>query len=102
MIRCALAEIVQAADVDAAPLEALDLVEQHLRVDHDAVADRAGEAGIEDARRDQVELELLAVAHDRVAGVVAALEADHEVGLLGEQVRDLSLSFVAPLGADDD
>jgi hypothetical protein len=47
-----------------------------------------------------VELELLSVANDRVAGVVAALKADHEVGLLGEQVGDLSLALVAPLGAD--
>ena len=60
------------------------------------------EAGVEDARGDQVELELLAVAHDRVAGVVAALEADHEVGPLGEQVGDLPLPLVAPLGADYD
>ena len=32
---------LQAADVDAAPLQALDLAEQHPRVDHHAVADRA-------------------------------------------------------------
>ena len=81
-------------------LQALDLVEQHPRVDRDAVADRAGHARVEDPRRDQVELELLAVAHDRVAGVVAALEAHDEVGLLGEQVGDLALALVAPLGAD--
>ena len=48
-----------------------------------------------------MELELLAVADDRVAGVVAALKAHDHVGLLGEQVGDLSLSLVAPLGADD-
>ncbi len=47
-------------------------------------------------------LKLLVAAHDRVPGVVAALEADHEVGLLREQVGDLPLSFIAPLGADDD
>ena len=39
-------------------------------------------------------------AHDRVAGVVAALEAHDRVGLLGEQVGDLALALVAPLGAD--
>ena len=48
-----------------------------------------------------MELELLALADDRVAGVVAALEADHQVGLLGEQVDDLPLPLVAPLGAHD-
>jgi hypothetical protein len=36
-----------------------------------------------------------------VAGVVSALEADHQLGLLCEQVDDLPLPFVAPLGADD-
>ena len=48
-----------------------------------------------------MELPRLAVADDRVAGVVAALEADDDVGLLGEQVDDLALALVAPLGADD-
>ena len=92
----------QAADVDPAVAQSLDLAGQHTRVDDDAVADRAGLAGVEDPRGDQVELEGLAVADDRVAGVVAALKADHDVGLLGEQVGDLPLSFIAPLGADYD
>ena len=49
-----------------------------------------------------MELELLAAAHDRVAGVVAALEAHDRAGALGEQVGDLALALVAPLGADYD
>ena len=48
-----------------------------------------------------MQLPCLAVAHDRVAGVVAALEADDDVRPLGEQVGDLALAFVAPLGADE-
>ena len=48
-----------------------------------------------------MEDELLAVADDRVAGVVAALEAHDHVRLLGEQVDDLALALIAPLGADD-
>ena len=39
---------------------------------------------------------------DRVAGVRAALVAHDPVGALGEHVDELSLPFVAPLGADDD
>ena len=49
-----------------------------------------------------MELEDLVAPDDRVTGVVAALEADHEVGLLGEQVHDLPLTLVAPLGSHDD
>ena len=49
-----------------------------------------------------MELELLVAAYDRVAGVVASLKTHDEVRLLGEQVGDLSLPFVTPLGADYD
>jgi hypothetical protein len=91
----------QAAEVDPAAAQLVDLGREHDGIHDHAVADRAQLAGVEDPRRDQVELERLALADDRVPGVVAALEADHEVGLLGEQVYDLPLPLVAPLGADD-
>ena len=50
----------------------------------------------------QVEDVLLVADADGVARVGATLVAGDDVGVLGEQVDDLSLSFVAPLGADDD
>src|SRR5712691_5045971 len=37
-----------------------------------------------------------------MAGIVTALEAHDDVGLLRQPVDDLALPFVAPLGADDD
>ena len=93
----------QAREVDALGAQVVELAGEHLRVDHHAVADRAQAPAIEDPRRDQVELPRRpAVAHDRVAGVVAALEADHHVRVLGEEVGDLPLALVAPLGAHDD
>ena len=49
-----------------------------------------------------MEGELAPLVLDGVAGVVAALVADHHVGLLAEQVDDLAFAFVAPLGADHD
>ncbi len=101
MIRWALAEITQRVGVDAAPPQLLELVGQHLGVDHDPVADHARLAGVKDPRGDQVELPRLAVADDRVAGVVAALKSDDRVGALGQEVRDLALALIAPLGADD-
>ena len=45
---------------------------------------------------------LLAADHQRVAGVVAALEAHHALRAVGQPVDDLALALVAPLGADDD
>ena len=47
-------------------------------------------------------LERLVADDDRVAGVVAALVAGDDVEPLGQQVDDLALALVAPLGADDD
>jgi hypothetical protein len=37
-----------------------------------------------------------------MAGIMAALEADDDVGLLGEPIDNLALAFVTPLGADND
>jgi len=79
-----------------------DLLEQYGRVDDDAVADDAHAVRVEDARRDQLELELAVLGDDGVAGVVAALGADDHLGLLGEVIDDLALAFVAPLAADED
>ena len=37
---------------------------------------------------------------DGVAGVIAALRADDDVRLFGEDIDDFAFAFVAPLGAD--
>ena len=80
----------------------VDLREQRLRIDDDAVADDADDAVVQDAGRDQVQDELLAADVDRVAGVVAALIARHDREARRQQVDDLALAFVAPLGAEHD
>ena len=35
-----------------------------------------------------------------MAGIVAALKADHGVGSLGEEVNDRACALIAPLGAN--
>ena len=89
-----------AADVDAGPCQLVDSAKQRLRIDDDAVADDAGDAGVENAGRNQPEDELRAVDVDRVAGVVAALIARDDVEPRRQQIDDLALAFVAPLGAE--
>ena len=83
-------------------LEATDLFDERMRVEHHAVADHRQLARPHHARRQQRELVGHPVDDQRVAGIVAALEAYHDVGLLGEPIDDLSLALVAPLGADHD
>ena len=85
---------------DALLVELRDLVDQRLRVDHHAVADDRQLAPAHDARGQQRQLVGGAVDDQRMAGIVAALEADDDVGLLGQPVDDLALALVAPLGAD--
>ena len=53
-------------------------------------------------RRNLPDLVGLVADDDRVAGVRTALVAADEIGVLREEVDDLSLPFVAPLRADDD
>ena len=86
--------------VDAAGGQAVDLLEQHLGVDDDAVADDRHDARAEDARGQQVQRVLLVADDHRVAGVVAAVELDDVVDAGAEGVGRLALALVTPLGTD--
>jgi hypothetical protein len=78
------------------------LSEQRVGGQHDAVADQAGDAVAQDAGRQQPHDGLLALDDQRVPGVVAALETHHGRHPVGEEIYDLALALVTPLGADDD
>ena len=85
----------------AARLEVVELGDEHAGVDDAARSDGASLAA-DDPARDLPDLVRLVADDDRVAGVRPALIAADEVGVLREQVDDLPLPLVAPLGADDD
>ncbi len=93
------ADLQAAAHFDAVGFEFADLLLQRAWVQHHAVADQAQRIGTQDAGGNQVEHGLLAADHQRVAGVVAALEADDGADILRQQIDDLALAFIAPLGA---
>jgi len=97
-----LAHVESPLDVDSGLHEAVDLVEQRVGIEHDAVADRAAHAGMQDAARNLMEDKGPVAEVHRVAGVCAALVADHPVGPLGQHVHELALPFVSPLRPDDD
>ena len=86
-------------DGDALALEPGDLVAERPGIEHDAVADDRQRAA-HDPRRQQAELVGLVANHERVAGVVPALEANHGIRAAGQPVDDLALALIAPLGAD--
>ncbi len=89
------------AGFHAARAKVVELRDEDRRVDDAARADHALLA-LQDPRGDVLQLVRLAVGHDRVAGVGAAVVAADEVGVTGEQVDDLALALVTPLGPDDD
>jgi hypothetical protein len=100
--RAGLADAQARAHLNAGLLQPFDFLEQLGCRQHHTVADVALDARAHDAAGDQVQRGLDAVDDQRVAGVVAALEAHHALGAFGQPVDQLALAFVAPLGADDD
>ncbi len=78
------------------------LGEQRRERQHHAVADETAHLFAQDPGRDQRQDGLAPADDQRVAGVVSALETRHGGGALGEEVYDLALALIAPLGADDD
>ena len=91
------------APFDADPLGRyfVDLGEKLVGVEHHAVPDEAVDPPMQDPRRDLVQDELGRPQVHGVTSVGAPLIANDVVGPLREDVDELSLSFVAPLGADD-
>jgi len=45
---------------------------------------------------------LLSADHQCMAGIVAALKANDALCMIGQPINNLALTFVAPLGTDDD
>ncbi len=90
------------AQLYASLLQARHLFQQlgH-RQDH-AIADVATDSGAHDAAGDQMQSGFDAVDHQRMAGVVTALETHHSLGTFRQPVHQLALAFVAPLGSDHD
>jgi hypothetical protein len=84
---------------DAPGAEGVDLRHQHRRIEDHAVADDAGLPAWEDAAGMRVRM-VFCPPTTRVCPALLPPEPDHDLCVLGEQVDDLALSLVAPLGTD--
>lgn len=80
--------------------EQLDFLPQALEVERHAGAEHVHDPRAEDAGGQQVQGELPVFVYDGVARVPAALIADDDVEVLGEQVHHPALALVAPVYAD--
>jgi hypothetical protein len=94
-------------DVDAALglepmlLQRLELLEEARHVDDAAAADDVDAVGVDEARGQDVEVVRDAVGDNGVARVVTALGTAADLRFVCEDVGELALAFVAPLGAED-
>jgi hypothetical protein len=82
-------------------VQTIHFLNQHTGVDYHSVADQASLSLVEDSGGNEVKDVLLVIYNKRVTGIVSSLETHHAVSLLGEQVDNLSFSFISPLGAYD-
>ena len=89
-------------DGHAALDQRIGLLDQRVECEHDAVADQALHAVAQNARGNEVQYGLFAVDDQRMAGIVSTLETRHGRGAVGQQIDNLTLALVTPLGADYD
>jgi hypothetical protein len=82
-------------------LERGDFLQQYFRVHHDPIGDHAELVWMKRTRRDKMKNGFFPVYHERMAGIVAALEANDDIGVLCEEVDDFSFTFVSPLCSYD-
>jgi len=91
-----------AGNVNSRLGEHFDFVDQGLGIDDDARADDGVARRAQDAARNELEDEAIAIEDDGVASVVSAGAARDVVKRTGKIVNDLAFAFVAPLRADHD
>ena len=82
-------------------LDAREFLHERGNVERDTVADDIGDILGEHTRRQEVQRKSAVVVDNRVTCVCTALEAHHNVRILREHIRNLSLAFIAPVGADN-
>jgi hypothetical protein len=85
---------------DPALNQLIDFLQELQRVDHHSATEYTTYMRIEDAGRDQMELECVSTYHDGVARIGTALKSYYEIGSFGEMIDDLSFSLVSPLSAN--
>ena len=87
-------------EFDSELSQALHFFDQTHRIHHDAVADNTSFFRAQNAGRHKVQNIFLSFNVDRVAGVITALRAHNDIGLLRQYINDFAFAFIAPLGAN--
>jgi hypothetical protein len=90
-----------AADVNAARAQRVNFLQKFFRINNYAVTNDTRLVAVEDARRNEME-RVAFIAHlHGVTSIGATVVADDHIMLRGEQVNDLSFTFVPPLQSNN-
>ena len=98
----AIADEEAAIHLHAVVTQSGDFFEKCDGIEDYTIADDAAASRAQYATGHQLQDKLFAVDDDCVAGIVAAGVASHDGKILRQDIDDLALAFVTPLGADDD
>src|SRR5258708_40293673 len=79
----------------------IDLFEKSFRVDYHAITEHACFVMVNDARRQEPQNKGFIADINAVPGIMPALITRHDIKSIRQQIYDLSLSLIAPLGADN-
>jgi hypothetical protein len=94
-------DVYAAVRLEAMFFKRLELLEEARDVDDTAAADDVDAVGVHEAGGQDVKVVGDAVGDDGVARIVTTLGAAADLRLVGENIGELALAFVAPLGAED-
>ncbi len=94
---CAITDEETSVRIDAIATQHFNLFEQIKGIHHHAITDDTLLPRVQDAGRDQMKNIFLPFCDDRVAGVASSLVTDNDIRLRGQDVNNLSFSFISPL-----
>ena len=99
---CAATHAQPSIRLDTAFMQAIELLEELLEVEHHAVAQQTARTRVQNAGWNLVQDEGITAHVHGVACVGATLVARDDGRFRGQHIDDLALAFIAPLGADHD
>jgi len=86
---------------DSLLLQMEDFLLEGAQIHNDTIADHTGIPRMEYASRNQMQNMLVAINDYGVAGIMTAGVTGDDVKVRREQVYDLSLAFITPLGSNN-
>lgn len=99
---CPVGDKYPVCGVKTVLVQCLQLLEEARHMNDATAADDVDAAWVDEARGEDVEIVCDSIGDDGVSGVVTTLSTAAQLRFVGEDVGELPLAFIAPLGAKDD